>query len=68
MVTAVERARQRHIVLEALHNPNDSLRLWTAVMLSPTLAVCRQLLKGEPVPQDQLDHTLIARMASRRVA
>lgn len=66
-MTPVERSRQRHIVQDALHDPHTSNRLWVAVMLSPRLEVCRQLLKGEAVPQDQLDPTYLANARSRRV-
>lgn len=72
-VPSVERSRQRHIVLEALHyQPSQSqahavmLRAWQALMLSPTPAVWSQLLRGNAVPIDQLDVHMLRRATLRR--
>jgi hypothetical protein len=36
--------------------------LWKAVVLSPTLAVCESLLRGEAVPVERLDAEWAARL------
>ena len=41
-------------------------RGWRAVMLAPTLEICRALLAGEAVPIDQLDAVWVARFGRRR--
>lgn len=72
--TPVERARQRHITLEALdYQPSQSelanvrVRAWYALMLSRTPEVWSQLLQGRPVPEDQLDYDTLRRAMLRRV-
>lgn len=69
-----ERSRQRHIVLEALnYQPSQSeartvmLRAFQALLLSPTPEVWSQLLRGNAVPTDQLDHHTLRRAMLRRV-
>ena len=66
----VERSRERHIVLEALRDEQHrvaSVRGWNALMLARTPEAWSQLLQGEPVPTDQLDHAHLATMRARRV-
>jgi hypothetical protein len=43
-----------------------SERLWRAVMLAPSLEVCRALLRGERVPLDHLDAEWLRRFGRRR--
>lgn len=45
-----------------------SIRAWEALMLAQTPEAWAQLLKGEPVPADQLDYHYLARMKARRAA
>jgi hypothetical protein len=40
-------------------------RLWRAIMLAPTIEVCRALLRGESVPLSQLDPKWVERLGRR---
>jgi hypothetical protein len=43
-------------------------RGYRAMMLAPTLEICRALLRGESVPIDQLDQAQLARYGLRNCA
>ena len=40
-------------------------RIWKALVLSPTIAICRALLRGESVPLERLDPAAVARLGRR---
>lgn len=70
----VERSRQRHLTLEAIHyQPSQSeiqasrVRAWYALMLARTPEAWSQLLQGKQVPVDQLDFDRLRRATLRRV-
>lgn len=44
-----------------------SIRAWEALMLARTPEAWAQLLKGHPVPVDQLDHVYLQRARARRL-
>jgi hypothetical protein len=41
-------------------------RLWRAIMLSPTPAVCEALLRGQDVPTSRLDPEWVSRLGLRK--
>lgn len=43
------------------------VRMWNALILSPTPEIWFTLLRGEPVPTDQLDRDYLRRARQRRV-
>lgn len=43
-------------------------RLWRAIMLAPTLEICRALLRHEHVPISRLDPVWVRRFGLRRSA
>ena len=43
-----------------------SIRAWESLMLARTPEAWAQLLKGEPVPNDQLDHHGLRQLRKRR--
>ena len=45
----------------------SGVRMWTALMLAPTPAIWYTLLRGEAVPEDQLDYDYLRRATLRRV-
>jgi hypothetical protein len=54
-------------LLKDEYDHDASTRAWNALMLSPTPQAWGQLLRGNPVPVDQLDLTFLARIRSRRL-
>jgi hypothetical protein len=59
LLDELERARSRRRAEEA-----D--RGWRAMMLAPTLEICRALLRGECVPVSRLDALWVRRFGLRR--
>jgi hypothetical protein len=47
------------------HSYLDANRIWKALMLAPTVEVCRALLAGESVPIERLDPAAVARLGRR---
>ena len=43
----------------------DTGRIWKALVLSPTLDVCKALLAGESVPVERLDEAAAKRLGRR---
>lgn len=39
--------------------------IWKALVVSPTVDICRALLRGESVPIEQLDRVAVARLGRR---
>lgn len=54
---------------ERIAAQDDALhRFWRCLMLAPTLTICRALLNGEKVPDDQLDPNWLRRFRRRDAA
>lgn len=56
------------LALEQACRDDQARRLERAVMLAPTLAICKALLRGEAVPQSQLDPSYFHRYGIRRAS
>jgi hypothetical protein len=46
-------------------SPEETRRVWQAIVLAPRVEVCEALLRGERVPLDQLDAEWVARLGRR---
>jgi hypothetical protein len=46
---------------ELLSPAEETRRIWRAMMLAPTLEVCKALLRGEKVPTSKLDPDWVKR-------
>jgi hypothetical protein len=51
--------------MRRLRAEDETTRIWRAVMLAPTLEVCRALLAGERVPLTQLDPVWVRKFGIR---
>jgi hypothetical protein len=63
---AIVEAREA-IALEQEHEDAKLRRVYRAIMVSPTLTVCRELLNGENVPLSRLDPVAVRRYGLRAV-
>jgi hypothetical protein len=50
---------------ELAPSDEEASRGWRALMLAPTLEICRALLRGESVPVDKLRAEWVARFGRR---
>jgi hypothetical protein len=51
---------------EPFEEDATAARIWRAIMLAPSLEVCRALLRGETVPLERLDPEWVKRFGRRR--
>lgn len=69
--SAVREAREALLEEEAerVAAQDDAFhRFWRCLMLAPSLSVCRSLLRGDKVPDDQLDQHWFRRFRRRDAA